>query len=267
MKKQQEEAMKKQQEAFFAILQKSLPEESLDAKKREYSDMLVNTYLTGEVKDDDEFLDYLKELVEPEKPRQQLLEAIRGMKAKQEVQQEKPAEKEKAPEKEKEKEAEKPREPREPREWKGKGKREEGIFERLQDGEEGKTGSKRVKKDREAKEGDEKGEGLKQRLESTGKKKCRFFPFCRNPDACEYFHPTEKCSYFPNCRYADDCLYLHEGCKFKGECTKANCPYAHPFRRRSNPLEELLKTVMHTSNPIFKHKGPKQPRDKAPAPQ
>ena len=59
-------------------------------------------------------------------------------------------------------------------------------------------GRKRHKREERPKgEGEEKGEkgdghGLKHELSQQGREKCKFFPFCKNSETCEFFHPTDK---------------------------------------------------------------------------
>lgn len=39
--------------------------------------------------------------------------------------------------------------------------------------------------------------GLKHELQEKGKEKCRFYPYCKNLDTCEFFHPSERVSPAP----------------------------------------------------------------------
>ncbi|KAJ8396889.1 hypothetical protein AAFF_G00012120 [Aldrovandia affinis] len=69
--------------------------------------------------------------------------------------------------------------------------------------------------------------------------RCRFWPMCESRDECSYHHPTTQCKNFPRCNFGDKCLFIHPNCKFDGQCTKVDCPYAHSSQRDSTSLSTL----------------------------
>ncbi|XP_065797770.1 zinc finger CCCH domain-containing protein 14 isoform X5 [Muntiacus reevesi] len=61
--------------------------------------------------------------------------------------------------------------------------------------------------------------------------RCKYWPACRNGDACAYHHPASPCKAFPNCKFAEKCLFVHPNCKYDAKCTKPDCPFTHMSRR------------------------------------
>ncbi|XP_043774925.1 zinc finger CCCH domain-containing protein 14 isoform X3 [Cervus elaphus] len=61
--------------------------------------------------------------------------------------------------------------------------------------------------------------------------RCKYWPACRNGDACAYHHPVSPCKAFPNCKFAEKCLFVHPNCKYDAKCTKPDCPFTHMSRR------------------------------------
>lgn len=61
--------------------------------------------------------------------------------------------------------------------------------------------------------------------------RCKYWPACKNGDACVYHHPTTLCKTFPKCKFADKCLFIHPNCKYDAKCTRPDCPYTHASRR------------------------------------
>jgi hypothetical protein len=54
------------------------------------------------------------------------------------------------------------------------------------------------RKQSEAAEGEKAKANLRQELQARGKEKCKFYPFCKNLEDCEYFHPTERVNPLPH---------------------------------------------------------------------
>ncbi|KAM9714319.1 zinc finger CCCH domain-containing protein 14 isoform 9-T9 [Dama dama] len=61
--------------------------------------------------------------------------------------------------------------------------------------------------------------------------RCKYWPACKNGDACPYHHPVSPCKAFPNCKFAEKCLFVHPNCKYDAKCTKPDCPFTHMSRR------------------------------------
>ncbi|XP_043328670.1 zinc finger CCCH domain-containing protein 14 isoform X6 [Cervus canadensis] len=61
--------------------------------------------------------------------------------------------------------------------------------------------------------------------------RCKYWPACKNGDACAYHHPVSPCKAFPNCKFAEKCLFVHPNCKYDAKCTKPDCPFTHMSRR------------------------------------
>ncbi|XP_050068182.1 uncharacterized protein LOC126556753 [Anopheles maculipalpis] len=61
----------------------------------------------------------------------------------------------------------------------------------------------------------------------TLKERCKYFPNCRQRDACEFLHPSTPCKAFPNCKFGDKCLYLHPMCKYDQTCHRLDCNFMH----------------------------------------
>uniref|UniRef100_A0A182NCX4 Zinc finger CCCH domain-containing protein 14 n=1 Tax=Anopheles dirus TaxID=7168 RepID=A0A182NCX4_9DIPT len=59
------------------------------------------------------------------------------------------------------------------------------------------------------------------------KERCKYFPNCRQGDACEFLHPSTPCKAFPSCKFGDMCLYLHPMCKFDPSCHRVDCNFMH----------------------------------------
>ncbi|XP_058129890.1 uncharacterized protein LOC131286008 [Anopheles ziemanni] len=59
------------------------------------------------------------------------------------------------------------------------------------------------------------------------KERCKYFPNCRQGDACEFLHPSTPCKAFPNCKFGDKCLYLHPMCKYDLTCHRLDCTFMH----------------------------------------
>ncbi|XP_053660580.1 zinc finger CCCH domain-containing protein 13 [Anopheles marshallii] len=72
-------------------------------------------------------------------------------------------------------------------------------------------------------------EGKSNKLVSGGalKERCKYFPICRQGDACEFLHPTTPCKAFPSCKFGDKCLYLHPMCKYDQTCHWLDCNFMH----------------------------------------
>ncbi|EAA08638.6 AGAP004265-PA [Anopheles gambiae str. PEST] len=61
----------------------------------------------------------------------------------------------------------------------------------------------------------------------TMKERCKYFPNCRQGDACEFLHPNTPCKAFPSCKFGDKCLYLHPMCKYDQTCHRLDCNFMH----------------------------------------
>ncbi|ETN58948.1 hypothetical protein AND_009462 [Anopheles darlingi] len=59
------------------------------------------------------------------------------------------------------------------------------------------------------------------------KERCKYFPSCRQGDACEFLHPSTPCKAFPGCKFGDKCLYLHPMCKYDQTCHRLDCNFMH----------------------------------------
>uniref|UniRef100_A0A182JUK8 Zinc finger CCCH domain-containing protein 14 n=1 Tax=Anopheles christyi TaxID=43041 RepID=A0A182JUK8_9DIPT len=72
-------------------------------------------------------------------------------------------------------------------------------------------------------------EGKNNKLVGGGtlKERCKYFPNCRQGDACEFLHPTTPCKAFPSCKFGDKCLYLHPMCKYDQTCHRLDCNFMH----------------------------------------
>uniref|UniRef100_A0A182RX68 Zinc finger CCCH domain-containing protein 14 n=1 Tax=Anopheles funestus TaxID=62324 RepID=A0A182RX68_ANOFN len=72
-------------------------------------------------------------------------------------------------------------------------------------------------------------EGKTTKMVSSGalKERCKYFPNCRQGDACEFLHPTTPCKAFPSCKFGDKCLYLHPMCKYDQTCNRLDCSFMH----------------------------------------
>ncbi|XP_050082619.1 zinc finger CCCH domain-containing protein 14 [Anopheles aquasalis] len=62
---------------------------------------------------------------------------------------------------------------------------------------------------------------------SGSKERCKYFPSCRQGDACEFLHPSTPCKAFPGCKFGDKCLYLHPMCKYDQTCHRLDCNFMH----------------------------------------
>jgi hypothetical protein len=78
-----------------------------------------------------------------------------------------------------------------------------------------------------------------------GCERCKFWPACKNAEACPYHHPSVPCKTFPACRFGDACLFIHPNCKFDASCRNAQCPYTHSMPRR------LMAQTSSSSLPTF----------------
>ncbi|XP_076034592.1 nuclear polyadenosine RNA-binding 2 isoform X2 [Oratosquilla oratoria] len=79
---------------------------------------------------------------------------------------------------------------------------------------------------------------------SDGKvlERCRFWPACRDGDACPFQHPTTPCKAFPNCLFGERCLYIHPNCRYDASCTRRDCPFTHASPRHlSTPASVVVK--------------------------
>uniref|UniRef100_A0A182MQ21 Zinc finger CCCH domain-containing protein 14 n=1 Tax=Anopheles culicifacies TaxID=139723 RepID=A0A182MQ21_9DIPT len=72
-------------------------------------------------------------------------------------------------------------------------------------------------------------EGKTNKLVSGGslKERCKYYPNCRQGDACEFLHPSTPCKAFPSCKFGDKCLYLHPMCKYDQTCHRLDCNFMH----------------------------------------
>lgn len=71
------------------------------------------------------------------------------------------------------------------------------------------------------------GGGSKSKSLGLIKERCKYFPSCRQGEACEFLHPSTPCKAFPACKFGDSCLYLHPYCKFDKTCHRLDCNYMH----------------------------------------
>ncbi|XP_063706637.1 zinc finger CCCH domain-containing protein 14 [Culicoides brevitarsis] len=85
-------------------------------------------------------------------------------------------------------------------------------------------------------------------LKSKMKERCKFFPNCRDGDACEFNHPTAACNAFPSCKYGDKCAYLHPLCKFDQTCSRSDCQYFHTASVKKNIAPPLASSIFPSQN-------------------
>ncbi|XP_053680538.1 uncharacterized protein LOC128731442 [Anopheles nili] len=71
------------------------------------------------------------------------------------------------------------------------------------------------------------------------KERCKYFPNCRQGDACEFLHPATPCKAFPSCKFGDKCLYLHPMCKYDQTCHRLDCNFMHS-KSASSPTSSSL---------------------------
>uniref|UniRef100_A0A182PS70 Zinc finger CCCH domain-containing protein 14 n=1 Tax=Anopheles epiroticus TaxID=199890 RepID=A0A182PS70_9DIPT len=81
----------------------------------------------------------------------------------------------------------------------------------------------------------------------TLKERCKYFPNCRQGDACEFLHPTTPCKAFPSCKFGDKCLYLHPMCKYDQTCHRLDCNYMHSKSAASSASGGLLAPPLASS--------------------
>ncbi|KAJ8044522.1 Zinc finger CCCH domain-containing protein 14 [Holothuria leucospilota] len=92
----------------------------------------------------------------------------------------------------------------------------------------------------------------KDAVSNKSSERCKFWPACKNGDACPYVHPTTPCRTFPHCKFGDKCLYIHPNCKFDSMCTNPACPYTHATRKQVPPV------VLHMGTPSLGRPPPRQ---------
>ncbi|GMR56537.1 hypothetical protein PMAYCL1PPCAC_26732 [Pristionchus mayeri] len=71
------------------------------------------------------------------------------------------------------------------------------------------------------------------------KKRCQFFPQCKNGDHCRYFHPVHDCKKLADgskCN-VQKCLFKHGPCPNDGACKNFRCTYEH---YKSPPVIERI---------------------------
>lgn len=61
------------------------------------------------------------------------------------------------------------------------------------------------------------------------KRRCKWFPQCRNETTCKYWHPKQSCRNFPSGKGCPGkwCLFEHPTCSDDGACEDAKCAYEH----------------------------------------
>uniref|UniRef100_A0A182Q823 Zinc finger CCCH domain-containing protein 14 n=1 Tax=Anopheles farauti TaxID=69004 RepID=A0A182Q823_9DIPT len=84
----------------------------------------------------------------------------------------------------------------------------------------------------------------------TIKERCKYFPNCRQGDACEFLHPSTPCKAFPSCKFGDMCLYLHPMCKYDTTCHRLDCNFMHTKSATSGGLSAppLASSVVPVQN-------------------
>ncbi|XP_035782460.1 PHD finger protein rhinoceros-like [Anopheles albimanus] len=76
-------------------------------------------------------------------------------------------------------------------------------------------------------DGSKAGKGGSSSVSGAAKERCKYFPSCRQGDACEFLHPSTPCKAFPGCKFGDKCLYLHPMCKYDLTCHRLDCNFMH----------------------------------------
>ncbi|KAF7721265.1 hypothetical protein EC973_004992 [Apophysomyces ossiformis] len=95
--------------------------------------------------------------------------------------------------------------------------------------------------------------------------RCKYWPSCKNGEACPYFHPKTVCPDFPHCsKAANECMFIHPEthkkrmpepvapipmampfakspipCKFFPYCNNPMCPFLHPTQPMQVPVRRI----------------------------